>query len=682
MKNLKIKYRIFFLSIVMLAGMLIFSGFLLMEKQQISGEMESLSRLAELGPTISALVHELQKERGTSAGFIASKGQKFTQKLPAQRTETDGKKATLASAFQAFDASAYGSRLVGKIEQAQSAVAQLDDKRGQVSNLSMTVPQMAGYYTPTIAKLLSIVEEMAILSTNAQVSNAIAAYTSFLQGKERAGIERAMGAGGFAAGEFKPPIYRKFLQLIAMQQTFFGVFDIYGTAEQKAFYKQTVQGQSVEEVKRMRKIAIESVVTGSTEGIEGSYWFETITQKINLLKTVEDKIAADLQAMATGIYEEAQAAFTMVATLSGILLGVALILSFFIIQGITRPVMAMTSVMQSLAEGNTAVDIPGTDRGDEIGQMATTVQVFKDNAIEKERLEKEQIENEKRAEEDKRQALKQMADDLESGVKSIVDSVSSAATEMETTAQSMSATAEETSRQATAAASGVEQASANVQTVAAASEELASSISEVSRQVSESANIAKSAVEEASRTNTQVESLVEAAQKVGEVVKLISDIAEQTNLLALNATIEAARAGDAGKGFAVVAGEVKSLASQTAKATEEISSQIGAIQGATGDAATAIKGIAETITKVDEIATSIASAVEEQGAATQEIARNAQEASSGTAEVANNVSGVTQAATETGAASNQVLEAAKGLAKDSDAMSQEIDKFIQSLNAA
>ncbi len=381
MKHLKIKYRIFFLSIVTIVGMLVFSGFLLTEKRQISSDMESLSHLADLAPVVSALVHELQKERGASAVFVASKGQKFAQKVPEQRRLTDEKKAALASALQAFEAAEYGSGLVGKIEAAQKAVAQLDGKRGQISNLSITVPQMAGYFTKTIAKFLTIVEEMALLSTDAQVSNAITAYTSFLQGKERAGIERAMGGGGFGAGEFKPPTYRKFLQLIAMQQTYFRVFDIYATPGQKAFYKETVRGKAVDEVDRMRKIAIESVVTGSTEGIEGPYWYENITQKINLLKTVEDRIAADLQVVAAKISGDAQTSFTMVAILSAVLLGIALVLSFFIIRGIAGPVVSMTGVMQSLAEGDTSVDIPGTDRRDEIGQMATTVQVFKDNMI-------------------------------------------------------------------------------------------------------------------------------------------------------------------------------------------------------------------------------------------------------------------------------------------------------------
>jgi methyl-accepting chemotaxis protein len=358
------------------------------------------------------------------------------------------------------------------------------------------------------------------------------------------------------------------------------------------------------------------------------------------------------------------------------------LLGWVVISMVARPMTAMTASMAKLANGDLAIEIVGNDRKDEIGDMARSLDIFKQNGIEIERLRVAQDEIKRKAELDKKFLLNKLADDFESGVRGSLDTLASAATEMRATSQSMTATAEETSAQATTVAAAAEQASVNVQTVASATEELSSSVAEIGRQVTQSTRIAGQAVEQAERTNTTVQGLSAAAQKIGDVVRLISDIASQTNLLALNATIEAARAGDAGKGFAVVASEVKSLANQTARATEEIGAQVAAMQSATSEAVQAIQSITGTIGAINEIAATIASAVEEQGAATHEIARNVQEAAQGTGQVSSSIIGVNQAASETGAASSQVLASAEGLGKQAETLRTDVDKFLADIRAA
>ena len=324
--------------------------------------------------------------------------------------------------------------------------------------------------------------------------------------------------------------------------------------------------------------------------------------------------------------EEAFAAEAVMAKLMLIigLIGAAVVaaVGFFIARSFANPIVEMTGAMQTLADGNLEAEIPAQERSDEIGEMAATVQVFKDNAIEVKRLEAEQKENEVRAAQEKKALMEKMASDFESSVGGIVETVAAAATEMQASAESMSATAEDTKGKTMAVASASEEAASNVQTVATAAEELSSSITEISRQVTQSSEIANRAVTGARATDEGIRGLVDTTNRIGEVVSMITEIADQTNLLALNATIEAARAGEAGKGFAVVASEVKDLAAQTSKATEQIASQITEIQDSTGNAVGAIEEITKTIDEMDKIASGIAAAVEEQGAATSEIARN------------------------------------------------------------
>jgi methyl-accepting chemotaxis protein len=349
---------------------------------------------------------------------------------------------------------------------------------------------------------------------------------------------------------------------------------------------------------------------------------------------------------------------------------------------IAGPLHKLQALMERLAKGDMSITVLGTLRRDEIGGMAKTVQVFKDNALAMRRLEAERAELTQKAEVEKKRALAALADVFEQKVSGIIETVHRSATQMHGTAQSMAQTADVTREQARAVAEGATEATANVQTVAAASEQLSSSISEIGRHILQASAVARQANEEGQRTHDTVAGLATAADKIGEVAALIAAIAQQTNLLALNATIEAARAGEAGRGFAVVAGEVKSLATQTAHATDSIRAQIGSIQAATSSTVTAIKNIAATIRTVDQISTSIASSIEEQTSATHEIARNVQQAASGAQDVSDNIGGVSLAVAKAGETATNVLQAADVLKRQADMLQQEVDQFLRTVRAA
>jgi len=347
-------------------------------------------------------------------------------------------------------------------------------------------------------------------------------------------------------------------------------------------------------------------------------------------------------------------------------------------RGVVRPLGTVTEVMRRLTAGDLTVDIPSSNRRDEIGAMTEAVLVFKRNATDKILLEERDAAQ--RASKSRRQEeVDQLIGFFGRSVAGTFDTLGAASAKMAETSDALQGSALETTAQAQLVLGEVGQTAQTVQTVASASQELSASIEEIGRQADESSRITAEAMKQSGDVAARVEQLDAAAREIGKVIDLISTIAGQTNLLALNATIEAARAGEAGKGFAVVASEVKSLATQTARATDEIGAQVAAIQAATSGTTAAISGITATVGKVNEIAVAIASAVVEQSAATQEIARSVDQVSSSTGNVSASIARVSDSVGRNSESAAAVKETARSLSEESQNLSAEVKDFLGAL---
>jgi methyl-accepting chemotaxis protein len=368
----------------------------------------------------------------------------------------------------------------------------------------------------------------------------------------------------------------------------------------------------------------------------------------------------------------------LLTALGGLTLVVVGIGILIISRSIARPLSVITATIKRVAEGAENVDVPHTERADEIGALARAIQIFKE-AMDRNRNLNSQVLEDSRTREERARQIEASVEEFRGAIGGVLRAVTDNASAMRETAQSITKVASDANGRAVAATSATEQASSNVNAVAGAAEELSASVEEIGRQVRQSADVVEQAGLRTEKSVAEIESLAAATQRIDGVLNLIQTIAEQTNLLALNATIEAARAGDAGRGFAVVAHEVKALAEQTAKATSEIGQNVSLIQSSTRNAVDAVREIGNAVSDINEVTSNIATAVGQQDAATREISSNAQSAAQGNETLVANIGSLSTAIGETNKAATSVLSASSDLTATAETLSREVDKFFHNL---
>ncbi|TWT31046.1 Methyl-accepting chemotaxis protein PctB [Posidoniimonas corsicana] len=587
-----------------------------------SSEMNTIQDLAGFATRISALVHETQKERGATAGFLGNQSDEFAHRLDEQRKLTDARVEELNDYLTGFSPSRHGEDFSQEVEAGLTMLSQLDAKRRAISALGLPTDEAIGYYTQMNGRLLNAVGKTALATTDGAIAVRTGAYASFLKSKERAGIERAVLANTFAKDQFGPGMYEKFTDLVALQNVLLNEFLNLAPAQDRAFYEDKLSAPAVAQVEDFRRSAAEHAQTGGF-GRDAGEWFDTITAKINLLKEVDDYLAAELLSEAGAKARAASTRLVTVLTASLLVAAAVAVAGTLSVRSVLRRIAGLTERVKDIAEGEGDLTQRLEVNNDELGRLSGWF-----NAL----IEK--IESVIVSMAGTSHQLAAASEQLLSTANGLMEG----AGESKHQSTSISAAAEEMSLTMNQTASATEEMSVGIANVTESIDAIRKSIEQIAERSSQSADVARSATERVEGGNAQIGQLGSAASEIGNVMDVIQDIAEQTNLLALNATIEAARAGEAGKGFAVVATEVKELAKQTAEATDGIRARVLSMQQSTQETVTTMADIDQVIRQINEVSEAIAKEVGQQSESVATIAANMQQSSAASQTIATGVS--------------------------------------------
>ena len=680
LNNMRIGWRIALGFLCPLLGLLGFSAFVVYGRYTVLEGTSQLRTIASLAVGISNLVHELQRERGGAVLYLSSQGKSFRVELQEQEKRTDSRLADLEQRLIEARTSVLDPGLQTGLADSRRDLALLLQNRAAIDRLEREAPAAFAGYTQVISSLLDLVGPMALLSPDPRIAGMATAYLNLMQAKERAGMERALGARAITRNDLSPKDQRQFIGLMAEQDAFLKQFERHANPEQRTALRTALAPEIIEAVHVLRERLLTDGPGHNLKDLSADQWFAQCTRRIEQFKAVEDRIAQDLTALAEAVITEA--GWLLVAQVAAVVAGLGLtsIIVLVITGGITGPMLRLTRSMAQLAEGNLDIDLQDGSRQDELGDMARAMDVFRRHMLDAWTLQAQQDED-IAARERRRERLEDLTRAFDQDVGVALEAVSGTLEVLESTSLALTTTAGDTSRKAETVAHAADAAETNVQAVAVATRELSAAIAEIHEQVTKSTTISREAVSYSQQADSIIQGLMSAAGEISAVIQLIQSIATQTNLLALNATIEAARAGEAGKGFAVVAGEVKHLATQTAQATEDITRQIGMVQSTTEAAVDAIRHIIETIGRMDQISGLIAAAITQQAASTEAITHNIESVAESTAVVSDDIGHVAGAAQDTGSAAQRVGAAAAALTEGTNALRQQVENFLSGVRS-